>query len=225
MSITFITKNIAIAFSTLILSNIAQATVYSNTAAQDSSGNFILVPGLGSDGGSSSATTSFGQHFVATGETLQNFNFYASEGNRGNISFAIAAWDGQKAIGPALYTSSNILYNAGSQALGASGLNLSLTAGKQYIAYLSTAGIASPAGNIWMKSSSTNGGLNDGFASINSNGANPLSLSQSWTNSNTNLNYTATFTTPVPEPETYALLGLGLIAIMTRQRKNFKSIR
>ncbi|QBC42140.1 PEP-CTERM sorting domain-containing protein [Iodobacter fluviatilis] len=225
MSISFMIKSIATALSVLILSNIAQASVYSNTAAQDSSGNLVLIPGLGSDGGSSTATTSFGQHFMAISGTLQNFNFYASEGDRGYISFAIAAWDGQKAVGPALYTRSSFLYDAGSQALGASGLNLSLTAGKEYIAYLSTAAIASPAGNIWMKSANTNGGLSGGFASINSNGANPLSLTQSWVNSATNLNYTATFTTAVPEPETYVLLSLGLIALLAQQRKNFKSIR
>lgn len=213
MKALFAAKSILISLSMLTLINTAQASIYTNVAAASG-----LIYPLGTPG-----TTSYGQHFVAPSDSLlENFTFYASEGDRGSVSFVIAQWDGQKAIGPALFSQSNLLYDAGSQALGANNINLSLTSGHEYIAYLTTANQSSPMANVFMESASNNGGLSGSFSALNSNGADPLLSPVTWANlSSTNLMYTATFTTPVPEPETYALLGMGLIVLLASRRKTF----
>jgi hypothetical protein len=209
----FSKNNILVLLSMFALINTAQASIYTNVAA----GSDLISP-LGTPG-----VTSFGQHFVAPSDSLlQNFNFYASEGDRGNVSFVISQWDGQKAVGPALFSQANILYDAGSQALGANNINLSLTSGREYIAYLTTANQPSPMGNVFMESASHHGGLSGSFSALNSNGADPLLSPVAWTNlPMINMMYTATFTTPVPEPETYALLGMGVIVLLASRRKTF----
>ncbi|MCX7205506.1 MAG: hypothetical protein NT086_05865 [Proteobacteria bacterium] len=165
MNPLFSAKNILASFSMFALINAAQASIYTNVTA----GSGLISP-LGTLG-----VTSFGQHFVAPSDSLlQSFNFYASEGDRGNVSFVIAQWDGQKAIGPALFSLSNILYDAGSQHLGANNINLSLASGQEYIAYLTTANQPSPMANVFMESASNNGGLSGSFSALNSNGADPL---------------------------------------------------
>jgi hypothetical protein len=213
MAPMFSAKKILVSLSMFALINPAQASIYTNVAA-----TFDLINHLGAPD-----STSYGQHFIAPSDSLlQDFTFYASEGERGNVSFVIAQWDGQKAVGPALFSQSNIFYNAGSQALGANNINLSLTSGHEYIAYLTTANQQSPLSNVFMKGSNNDGGLSGGFRYLNTNGADPLLSSTAWQSySSPDLMYTASFTTPVPEPETYALLGMGLIVLLASRRKTF----
>src|ERR1700739_308830 len=121
---------IAAAIAIAGLSAVAHAdTTYTHTA--DVGG--IIYP-LGAPD-----TTSYGEFFTAPGGVLTSFTFQAQTGISGNADLVIAAWDGSKAVGPALYTSAPISYNGSVQYLGASGINLALTAGTNYIAYLTVA--------------------------------------------------------------------------------------
>lgn len=190
----------------------AQATTYSNVGTIGTAISSLGAPD----------TTSYGETFTSLGGVLQDFTFYATSGARGNVGLTIAAWDGSKAIGPALYTSSPIAYTGGSQLLGANGINLTLEANANYIAYLTVVGITNPISSVTMLGSTGDGGLAGNFVYLNSGGKNPLDLNQAWdTYYVSNLTYTANITAAVPEPETYGMLlaGLGLLGFVAR-RKN-----
>lgn len=202
---------LALAFTWLALPGLAQATVYSNAAPHSDSLYYF--------GSAATDSSTFGQHFVAPSEKLESFVFHAQEGYRGYLNFVIASWDGQKAVGTPLFTRSNIFYNASGEEIGSAAINLALTAGKEYIAFITTAGVSNPVSYVQMYGSNSNGGLNGNFASLSSGETNPLSLSDAWQTSPVSMSYTASFAAPVPEPETYALMGLGLVALFARQRR------
>ncbi|USX19552.1 PEP-CTERM sorting domain-containing protein [Oxalobacteraceae bacterium OTU3REALA1] len=170
-------------------------------------------------------TTSYGQFFTAPGGFLKDFSFHALSGVGGDVALVVAAWDGSKAVGPALYTSAPINYEGGSQFLGASGINLALTAGTNYIAYLTVANVASPVAYVTLVGSDTATGLGGGFRYLNSQLVDPLTLNDDWSDYSTlHLAYTATFgtATAVPEPGTYIMLlaGMGMMGVVARRRKN-----
>lgn len=202
---------LALAFTWLALLGPAQATVYSN-AAPNSDPLYYF-------GSAATDSSTFGQHFVAPSEKLESFVFHAQEGYRGYLNFVIASWDGQKAVGNPLFTRSNIFYNASAEEIGSSAINLALTAGKEYVAFITTAGVTNPVSYVQMFGSNSNGGLNGNFASLSSGNTNPLSMNDAWQKTPVSMSYTASFSAPVPEPETYALIGLGLVALFARQRK------
>lgn len=190
-------------------------TVYSNADDGTSAISYMGEPD----------TTSYGQFFTAPGGFLKDFSFQAVSGAVGNVALIVAAWDGSKAVGPALYTSAPILYEGGSQFLGASDINLALTAGTNYIAYLTVANIASPVSYVTIVGSDTATGIGGGFRYLNSDLVDPLTLSVDWNSFSTqHMAYTATFgtATAVPEVETYAMLlaGLGMMGVIARRRKN-----
>lgn len=192
-------------------------TVYSNA---DDGTNAIAYMG-------DPDTTSYGQFFTAPGGFLKDFSFHAVSGTSGDVAFVVAAWDGSKAIGPALYTSAPINYEGGSQFLGASGINLALTAGTDYIAYLTVANIAAPLSYVTIAGSDTATGLGGGFRYLNSELVDPLTLNNDWSDYSTlHMAYTATFgpatATAVPEPGTYVMLlaGMGMMGVVARRRKN-----
>ncbi|WFR77564.1 FxDxF family PEP-CTERM protein [Janthinobacterium rivuli] len=190
----------------------AQAITFSNVA--------LLGSGISSLGAPD--TTSYGETLTTSFEgVLQDFSFYATAGNNGNVGLIIATWDGSKAIGPALYTSSPIAYSGGVQTLVANEINLTLLVGVKYIAFLTTAGIDNPISSVTMQGSTADAGLGGKFAYLNSDGANPLDLNGAWNHhSVSNMAYTANITPVVPEPETYGMMlaGLGLIGFMARRK-------
>ncbi|SEN54654.1 PEP-CTERM protein-sorting domain-containing protein [Duganella sp. CF517] len=206
----------AIVIAAATLSGAAHAdTVYSNADDGTSAIAYMGEPD----------TTSYGQFFTAPGGWLKDFSFQALSGASGDLALVVAAWDGSKAVGPALYTSAPITYEGGSQFLGASGINLALTAGTNYIAYLTVANIASPVSYVTFAGSDSDTGLGGGFRYLNSNLTDPLTLSESWNAFSTqHLAYTATFGTAsaVPEPGTYVMLlaGMGMMGAIARRRKN-----
>ncbi|HJV00490.1 MAG TPA: PEP-CTERM sorting domain-containing protein [Burkholderiaceae bacterium] len=203
----------SIAIAAAFLCGAAHAdTTYTNTAAVGAPIYQLGAPD----------TTSYGEFFTAPGGVLKSFTFQALSGQSGNVDLTIAAWDGSKPVGPALYTSAPISYNGGVQYLGASGINLTLTAGTNYIAYLTVAGVSSPISNVTVAGSNSDGGLGGGFRFLNSAGADPLTQASSWSSWGTPaMAYTATFAAAVPEPETYGMLlaGLALVGVMARRKR------
>lgn len=178
----------------------AHATVYTN-----SGGTLSTISPFGS-----SDSTSYGEFFTAPGGALQSWTFYSDSVNTaGNLELVIANWTGTAATGPALYTSGTIS-DAGTsgEALTFSGINLALTSGQQYIAYMTVAGVSNPVQGAAIEASSTNV-LSSGAAYDNSTGNNtwkPISGHQ--------FNFSATFgAAPVPEPPGIATLLLGLAGL------------
>ncbi len=207
MKKTAIAASLCLAFA----AGFANAATYSNPNDADSIGYFGWPD-----------TTSYGQTFNLAGDgILSDWTFYATEGSAGNLSFVVASWDGSKAVGSALYDSGTTAYGGGAAALSFSGINTSLSAGT-YIAYLTVAGVASPVdSSVGFAGSSSDGGLGGGFYFLNSNGTDPLTLGDTWSDYYVpSMQFTATIA-PIPEPETYAMMlaGLGLLGFMARRRK------
>ncbi len=210
MKLMPVVSSLAIAIASL--SGLAHATTYTNTGSPGADIFYLNYPN----------TTSYGEFFMAPGGVLSTFSFKADSGGSGNVLFVVANWDGSKAVGPALYTSAPISYGGGPQILGATGINLSLTTGNNYIAYLTVAGVNSPVSNVNIAGSTTNGGLGGAFRYLNSSGADPLTQSKAWSDYVvSDMAYTATFAAAVPEPETYAMLlaGLALTGVAVRRRR------
>lgn len=179
----------------------ANATVYSN--AQDTP-TFYNNPEI----------VNFGQEFTTAGGTLTNWSFYAIAGLMGNINLVISSWDGSKAVGPALYTSTTF-YGGGAQTLSFSGINLQLSSGS-YISYLTGAGVPDRTGGLFLGASYDDGGLLGSFRFFEPG----ITDWRTSSVSNFNLQYTAVIN-PVPEPENLALLltGLGLISMRTHRNR------
>jgi hypothetical protein len=211
MNLKQLISTVVIAAATL--SGVAHAdTVYSNSDDGTSGISYMGDPD----------TTSYGQFFTAPGGVLKDFSFQAVSGASGNVALVVAAWDGSKAVGPALYTSAPILYEGGSQFLGASGINLALTAGTDYIAYLTVADVAAPVSYVTIVGSDTATGIGGGFRYLNSELVDPLALNVDWSSFSTlHMAYTAVFATAVPEAETYAMLlaGLAMMGVVARRRQ------
>lgn len=203
-----------IVLSAATISGLAHAdSVYSNADDATSGIYYLAAPD----------STSYGQLFTAPGGILKDFSFQAFSGDSGNVSLVIANWDGIKAVGPALYATS-IRYDGGSQFLGATGINLALASGSDYIAYLTIAGVSGAVDNVTIAGSETDTGLGGGFRFFNSALADPLTMNESWSSwSTAHLAYTATFApaTAVPEPGTYAMfvVGIGMMGVVARRRK------
>lgn len=89
--ITMKRKAIAASLCLALAAGFANAATYSNTNDAGSI-NYFGAPD----------TTSYGQTFNTLGGTLSDWTFYTTGGNSGNLSFAVASWDGSKAVGPAL---------------------------------------------------------------------------------------------------------------------------
>ena len=166
-------------------------------------------------------TTSYGQVFTAPGGTLSSWTFYDTDSTDNGARLVVAAWDGSEPVGPELYSSLSQNVTAGSFfAHTYSNINLSLTAGTSYIAYLTVAGVDSPTSGAGVAGSSSSP-LGGGFRYLNSGGADPIGLGAWNSYFVPNMQYTATFNGSVPEPASWALMlgGFGLVGGALRSRR------
>jgi len=136
-------KAIVLSFSLLVAST-AHAGIIDITSAWNDAGKTLI--GTFGQG----ATKTYGQTFTATaelGSQIDSFSFYLSNVASSNSQFAayIAQWDGLKATGPMLYSSPSSWLPTGQGQFSQVSFNtggISLTAGQQYVAFLTTSGFA-----------------------------------------------------------------------------------
>jgi hypothetical protein len=182
-------------------------------------------------------TATYGQTVtVVAGNTyLNSFSFLLNDLlDPDNVDFAgyVMAWDGVKATGPVLY-SSGIRSTTNNGGLGGNETftfstgSLSLTAGSQYVLFVSASGFFDGAnGTASMAAYSTNPYSGGQFV-FDNNGNSFADLStQAWDNffgPSFDTAFTATFSeAPLSVPDggsTLALLGLALIGVVGLRRK------
>ena len=218
----FLTLPAAIVGVGLLTTAAAQATVYQNS--NDASSIFSF---------GNPDTTAYGEEFIAPGGALQSLTYTFASGSAGNLELVVAAWNGTRAVGPALYTSGLTFYNGSPNTpVTWSGINLSLTTAASYIAFVTVAVPGNTTGNYLSGAtsgagflgSSGNGGLGGAFYYTNSTGVDPLTQATAWSSYFIpDLLFSATFgpaVASVPEPMTLSLFGAGLVgAVAFRRRK------
>jgi hypothetical protein len=174
--------------------------------------------------------TNYGETFsLSSAEILSDWSFFATSGNAGDEQLVVAAWNGASAVGPALYTSALNSYAGGAQTLAFTGIGTALSAGN-YVAFLTVAGVPTPATYVNFATSNGNGGLGGQFVYANTDLANPLTspatwynLSQATTPGVQQLQFSADFASPspIPIPASMWLLlsGLGGIGVSIRKQR------
>jgi PEP-CTERM motif len=166
-------------------------------------------------------TQTYGEVFTApvTGE-LTSFSLFLSSTSVGNIIGGIGVWNGS-GVSSVLYTSSQVA----SALTNTFSPDVTVLAGQEYVAFLSTNGVSGPDAITSMPVGNSVTGLN-GFVYNNSVccGGGGTYANEIWNGSIPFLDaeFSATFTTAVPEPSTWAMMILGFLGLgfVANRRKN-----
>jgi hypothetical protein len=174
------------------------------------------------DGGSiccfgNPGTGIYGQTFIAPGGTLQSFTFVDNNASTSGMDLVIQAFNGSTVTGSVLFSSSAQMVTADSGAFDHvfSNINLNLTTGDDYIAYLTVFGVANPVQLV----------------AFNGSSSSPLGGRFVFSGDDTtffnysvpDMEYSATFTSGVPEPSTWAMMILGFCGLgFMAYRRNSK---
>lgn len=205
----------------------------------DTTGSWNGSDSIGGFGEPPNSAT-YGQTFTVTGpETvLDSFTFYVDDQFNSvftdfvDFEVFVYAWDGGKATGPALFSSSpmSTTNNGGADGWEAITTNtggIDLVSGSQYVAFFSGSNLfdGEPAISVW-------GGLNgaDVYAGgqfAYSNNADNFGelFTNDWSlgfqGEGSDLAFSMRFSeqAPIPEPATVTLLGLGLAGLVARNRR------
>lgn len=163
-----------------------------------------------------SANSTFGQVFTAPAvdNVITDFSFIViSNPEVTGVSAYIYAWDGTKATGPALFTSSPFTLVGDYQRFQINTGGVALTSGSQYVAFVSVS--AGPGGTGTASFGASFPGRLGGFV-YQSNGSNFGALfTTSWTGVGFDSAFTANF---IPAPGAAGLLGLAGLAAARRRR-------
>jgi hypothetical protein len=182
-------------------------------------------------------TETFGQTFTVVGtETqLNSFKFYLQDFvNPDYVDFAfyLAAWDGSKATGSLLYSSSMLstTNNHGLNGYESFTVNtggVQLTAGQQYVAFISASNFfdGSP-GYARLGTVYTNSYSGGRLVRMNNNSNFGSLFTNNWfdTGSGHDLAFEASFSEPtaLPTPGTLALFGIGFVSMLVNLRRRKK---
>lgn len=178
-------------------------------------------------------TATYGQTFtVGADNALNSFTMYLGGGSGTALNFQayVYAWNGSRAVGNALFSSATRQFNgsAGTAAFDFSTGGLNLVSGQQYVAFLTTTGVANSGYasaimpfNGWGNDAYSGGDFvffNNGNDFARLTGQN-WDFAGGWGDANFKADFTAGITA-VPEPAAWGMLigGFGLAGGLIRRR-------
>jgi len=177
-------------------------------------------------------TATYGQTFtVGADNALNSFTMYLDSGWGGTLDFQayVYAWNGSRAVGNALYTSATQHFdNAGHAAFDFSTGGLNLASGQQYVAFLTTTGVAnSGSASALMPYAGYGNDVYSGGDFVFFNNGNDFAsltgqdwdFAGGWGDAHFKADFTAGISA-VPEPAAWGMLigGFGLAGGMVRSR-------